>query len=478
MRLYFMGICGTAMGHAALLARELGHDVCGADTGVYPPMSTVLRDAGIKIFEGYDHGRLGSLRPDLVIVGNVTTRGHDEMEWLLDTRALPYVSLPAFLGEIILRWRRNLVITGTHGKTTTATLAAFLLRSIDVQAGWLIGGVPRDLPGGALAGRPETPFVIEGDEYDSAFFDKRSKFIHYCPWLVTINNLEFDHADIFRDLADVQRSFAHLLKIVPRNGFALLNGDDPNVAALPPAPWTNLVRVGVEASCDLRIVDFSEDERGARFDLVWRGQHWHTVKWGLTGLFNARNAAMAALAAGLALDPHHPVRLPLAALESFQGVRRRQEVLRQDEKIMVVEDFGHHPTAIRETLVALRQRHPDRRLLACFEPRSNTARTRVFQAELPAALAPADHILIGPIHRGEKTPAAERLDLDAACSAINSEVAHLPRVMVKARHFDSNPELLAAALEIAREPENQPCLVVFFTNGSFDGIIAEFVAQA
>jgi len=466
------------MGHAALLAREFGHEVGGSDTGVYPPMSEVLQGAGITIFEGYDPARLAGLRPDLVIVGNVTTRGHEEMEWLLDTRAIPYVSLPGFLSDVILRWRRNLVITGTHGKTTTATLAAYLLRAAGVEAGWLIGGVPRDLPGGATAGRPDAPFVIEGDEYDSAFFDKRSKFIHYCPWLVTINNLEFDHADIFRDLEDVQRTFAHLLKIVPRNGFALLNGDDANIAALPPAPWTQVVRVGVGESCDLRIENFSEDDRGARFDLTWLGQPWTTVSWGLTGLFNARNAAMAALAAGLSLDPANPTRLPLAALETFQGVRRRQEILREDARMMVIEDFGHHPTAIRETLAALRQRHPGRRLLACFEPRSNTARTRVFQAELPGALAPADHILIGPIHRGEKTPADQRLDLDAVCAAINAEVAHLPGVVAKARHFEANAEVLAAALEIARDPENQPGLAVFFTNGSFDGIIAEFTQQA
>jgi len=466
------------MGHAALLAREFGHEVCGADVGVYPPMSDVLREAGITIFEGYDPVRLAGLRPELIIVGNVTTRGNEEMEWLLDTRAIPYVSMPAFLRETILRWRRNLVITGTHGKTTTSTLAAFLLRSVGVEAGWLIGGVPRDLPSGATAGRPETPFVIEGDEYDSAFFDKRSKFIHYWPWLVTVNNLEFDHADIFRDLADVQRTFAHLLKIVPRNGFALLNGDDSNVAALPPAPWTTVLRVGVGENCDLRITNFSEDDHGARFDLVWQGDLWSTVSWGLSGLFNARNAAMAALAAGLALDPTNPTRLPLAALASFQGVRRRQEILREDADMMVMEDFGHHPTAILETLQALRQRHPGRRLLVCFEPRSNTARTRAFQAALPGALAPADHVLIGPIYRGEKIPATERLDLGAICAAINAEVAHLPGIVAKARHFDSNQEVLAAALEIARDPENLPGLAVFFTNGSFDGIIAEFARQA
>ncbi len=476
MRLYFIGICGTAMGHAALLAREFGHEVCGADTDIYPPMSEVLRHANVKIFEGYDHGRLMSLRPELVVVGNVVSRGHDEMEWLLDTRAIPFVSLPAFLSEFILRWRRNLVITGTHGKTTTSAMTAHLLRATTAEPGWLIGGVPRDLPTGASLGRPDAPFVIEGDEYDSAFFDKRSKFIHYHPWLVTINNLEFDHADIFRDLADVQRTFSHLLKIVPRSGFVLLNGDDENVAALPSATWTTTVLVGTGEECDLRIENYSEDDRGARFDLVWQGQRWGTINWGLTGLFNARNAAMAALAAGLALDPHHPLRLPLGPLDNFQGVRRRQEILRFDGRVLVVEDFGHHPTAIRETLTALRQRHPGRRLLACFEPRSNTARTRVFQEALPAALAPADQVFLGPVHRAEKTPVAERLDLAAICAEINRDAP--PEAPAKARHFATNAAVLEAALAVARDPINQPVLAVFFTNGSFDGIIAEFVQQA
>jgi UDP-N-acetylmuramate: L-alanyl-gamma-D-glutamyl-meso-diaminopimelate ligase len=477
MRLYFMGICGTAMGHVALLARELGHEVSGADTGIYPPMSDVLRAAGVTMHEGYDAARLEALAPDLVVVGNVTARGQPEMEWLLDTRARPFVSMPALLGELVLRGRRNVVVAGTHGKTTTTMLAAFLLRTAGAEPGWLAGGVPRDLPGGAAAGRAPSaeqsgaPFVIEGDEYDSAFFDKRSKFIHYSPWLVTINNLEFDHADIFRDLADVQRTFGHLLRIVPRSGFALLNGDDANVAALPPAPWTTTLRVGLGAGCDLRVKDFAEDENGARFDLVWKGKKWETVRWGLPGLFNARNAAMAALAAGLAMDPREPAKLSLAALANFKGARRRQEELRKDARVVVIEDFGHHPTAVRETLAALRRRHPGRRLLACLEPRSNTARTRAWQAELPGALAEADGIFIGPIHRGEKSAAADRLDLDAVCAEVN---AGAPR----ARHYASNQAVLAAALAASQALGETPHAVVFFTNGSFDGIIGEFVKGA
>ncbi|MFM1749514.1 MAG: hypothetical protein RLZZ188_3180, partial [Verrucomicrobiota bacterium] len=205
-----MGVCGTAMGNAALLARAAGHEVLGADAGVYPPMSTVLAAAGVALHEGYDAARLAALAPDLVVVGNAMSRGNPEVEWLLDTRGLAFTSLPAFLHDFILRARRNLVICGTHGKTTTTALTAFLLRAAGRDPGFLIGGVPQDPPTGSHLGAAADPFVIEGDEYDSAFFDKRSKFIHYAPHVAVLNNLEFDHADIFRDVADVQRTFIHL----------------------------------------------------------------------------------------------------------------------------------------------------------------------------------------------------------------------------------------------------------------------------
>ena len=233
-----MGIGGTAMGNAALLARAAGHDVFGADTGVYPPMSTVLAEAGIAVHEGYDPVRLARLAPELVVIGNAMTRGNPEVEWLLETRAFAFTSLPALLHDSILKHRRNLVICGTHGKTTTTALTAFLLREAGRDPGFLIGGVPQDPPMGSHLGSLADPFVIEGDEYDSAFFDKRSKFIHYAPFIAVLNNLEFDHADIFRDLADVQRTFTHLTRIVPRNGFVVLNGDDPHLRALGPMAWT------------------------------------------------------------------------------------------------------------------------------------------------------------------------------------------------------------------------------------------------
>ena len=279
MKIYFMGICGTAMGNAALLARAAGHEVGGADSGVYPPMSTVLAKAGIVLHEGYDAARLEKLAPDLVVVGNALSRGNAEVEWLLDTRAIPFTSLPALLAEFVLKRRKNIVVCGTHGKTTTTALTAFLLRAAGRDPGFLIGGVPQDPPVGAHLGAAADPFVIEGDEYDSAFFDKRSKFIHYAPHVAVLNNLEFDHADIFRDLADIQRTFTHLARIVPRNGFVVLNGDDANLAALGAMAWTRTVRVGVGEANDVRIADFSEDAQGARFRLTWRGAPWADVQW-------------------------------------------------------------------------------------------------------------------------------------------------------------------------------------------------------
>ena len=219
------------MGNAALLVREQGHEVCGADTGVYPPMSDVLAEAGIEVFDGYDAERLAALRPDRVVVGNAMSRGNVEVEWLLNQSEVAFISLPQLFHDTVLLGRKPVVITGTHGKTTTSTLAAYLLAASGAKPGWLIGGVPNDLPGGAQLGEGE-PFVIEGDEYDTAFFDKRSKFIHYRPQIAVLNNLEFDHADIFRDLEDVQRTFRHFLRIIPSSGYAIVNGDDVNIAAL------------------------------------------------------------------------------------------------------------------------------------------------------------------------------------------------------------------------------------------------------
>lgn len=472
MKIYFMGICGTAMGNAALLARAAGHEVLGADTGVYPPMSTVLAEAGIALHEGYDPARLEKLAPDLVVIGNAMSRGNPEVEWLLDTRALAFTSLPALLHDTILKTRKNIVVCGTHGKTTTTSLTAFLLRENGRDPGFLIGGVPIDPPTGNHLGAAADPFVIEGDEYDSAFFDKRSKFIHYAPHVAVLNNLEFDHADIFRDLADVQRTFSHLARIVPRNGWVVMNGDDDNLRALGPLPWTRVVRVGMGEANDVRIVDFSEKPAGVSFRLLWKGAEWGAVSWSLPGIYNVRNAAMAATAAALATRPDAPTGLSLAPLARFRGVKRRQEVLVAKPGITVIEDFGHHPTALAETLGSFRNRFPGAVITAVFEPRSNTARTNTLQAGFMAALALADEVFVGAVNRADNLKAGERFDTDAV-------IAHVAAQGRKGASGATNAEVLeklvAATLPTT---EARPRLVVFFSNGSFDGIIAKYAAAA
>ncbi|MEZ5278600.1 MAG: Mur ligase family protein [Opitutaceae bacterium] len=465
MRIYFLGIAGSAMGNAALLMRSLGHEVLGVDTNVYPPMSDVLRSAGIDFREGYDAAALEASGADLVVVGNALSRGNPEIEWLLASRSMAYDSLPAVLRRMALEKRRTIVIAGTHGKTTTTALTAHLLRENGRDPGFLIGGVPRDFPMGNHAGSPADPFVIEGDEYDSAFFDKRSKFIHYAPQIAVLNNLEFDHADIFRDLQDVVRTFSHFVRLVPRDGAILLNGDDPNLVGLLPIPWTRVIRVGEGSSNDLRIEGFSESPEGSRFELVWNGRRWAEVQWSQQGLFNARNAAMACLAAGLAVSPDSPTALRLDGLSRFQGVKRRQEIRGRRGAVILIEDFGHHPTAVGLTLQSLRSRHPGARLVAAFEPRSNTARTRTFQGALVPALSLADRVILAPVDRAERLDPANRLD--------TIELAgHLTETGAAAEACRSYEETWNALSGEVRADPDRPTVVVLFSNGSFGGVIA------
>jgi UDP-N-acetylmuramate: L-alanyl-gamma-D-glutamyl-meso-diaminopimelate ligase len=469
MKLYFMGICGTAMGNAALLARANGHEVLGADTGVYPPMSHVLAEAGVTIHEGYEAERLARLAPDLVVIGNAMTRGNPEVEWVLDSRALAVTSLPALLAEFVLKGRRNIVIAGTHGKTTTTALAAYLLRENGRDPGYLIGGVPQDPPTGSHLGKVADPFVIEGDEYDSAFFDKRSKFIHYAPQIAVMNNLEFDHADIFRDLADVQRAFSHLGRIVPRCGWVIMNGDDDNLRALGGMPWTQVVRVGIGPGNDVRIANFAESPAGAAFQLDWRGVPWAAVQWTQSGIFNARNAAMAAVAAALSVMPETPTKFKLDSLGRFRGVKRRQELLMNMPMLKVMEDFGHHPTALAQTLEALRARYPGHQIHAVFEPRSNTSRTKVMQAGFMRALALADEVYLGTVAQTDKLAEAERFDSESVAQQLET-------AGVAAHAAPDHAALLAKLVAHTGGASEVPRLVVFFTNGSLGGIIPRFVA--
>ncbi len=466
MRIYFMGVCGTAMGNAALLMRALGHEVTGSDVGAYPPMSDHLRSAGVEILEGWDAARLERLAPDLVVVGNVASRGHPEVEWLLEKRTQAYVSLPELLRTRLLKDRRNLVVAGTHGKTTTTCMAAVLLRAAGAEPGWLVGGVPRDLPDSSHPGRSGGPFVIEGDEYDTAFFDKRSKFIQYLPRVLAVNNCEFDHADIFRDLDDVLRTFSHVIRIVPRDGAIVANGDDANVLGLVKnVAWAPVIRVGTGSANDAVIRDFEETPAGSSFSLFWKGREWGRVKWSLPGLFNARNAAMAAVSAGLLLDAKDPTKLKLDALNSFQGVQRRQQVLVDRPGLTVIEDFGHHPTALDVTLESLRARYPRHRLVACFEPRSNTAARKVMQDAFREALKKADEVFLAPPHRADKL-GEERFDSAGVAAALTAAG--------KQGFAPASNDALLAELTALVKADRSPRCVVFFSNGAFGGIIRKF----
>lgn len=463
MRVYFLGICGTAMGHAALLMRDLGHTVAGSDQGIYPPMSTVLREAAIELLEGFDALRMCAWKPDLVVVGNAVSRGNPEVEWLLEHREIALTSLPALLHDHLLRFRHNIVVTGTHGKTTTATMTAHLLRAKGANPGWFIGGVPRDLPGGANTGRAGGAFVIEGDEYDSAFFDKRSKFLHYAPNILILNNLEFDHADIFRDLADIQRSFRHLLRIMPGSGLVLANGDDPAIAELLPAPWTQIETVGLGEHCTHRLVNLEETSTGIRAGLM-SPEGDIELRLPLSGSFNLRNAAMAYLAARHASPAKVRDALPLAC---FQGVRRRQDILAEHPQLILMEDFAHHPTAVRETLQALRQRYPLHQLWTVFEPRSNTSCRALFQREFTAAFHTAHEVWLAPIHRPERY--AQSGILDTAKMAADLQTRGIP-----AQASDTLPALeanLTQRLQAQLPPSNSPVLLLCLTNGSLGGML-------
>lgn len=449
--LHFIGICGTAMGSTAVAMRQLGYTVSGSDEKVYPPMSDVLRDAGITVTEGYKAANLPE-KADLFVVGNAISRGNEELEAMLERR-LPYTSMAEMLRREVIQGKRSFVVSGTHGKTTTTTMLAWIFEHAGRNPGYMIGGVPENLPSGARFNHSEL-FVIEGDEYDTAYFDKRSKFLHYLPECAIVNNMEFDHADIFRDLDDIKLTFQRLLNSVPRNGLVLLNGDDPNCLSLK--SYAPVKTVGLGEGCSERIVITSADPESTTFTL--NGAVF-TVP--MIGEFNARNAAMCVCAARHAGLTDDEIR---AGLESFRGVRRRQTVRGEVNGITIIDDFGHHPTAIRETLRGFRQRYPGRRLWAVFEPRSNTSRRNVLQKELIEALKEADGSVVAAVANPEKVAADQRLDVEAVAKAVAA--AGSPCF-----HEADTEAILTRLKAEARSGD----VIIIFSNGGFDGIHGKLV---
>ncbi|MDJ0805363.1 MAG: UDP-N-acetylmuramate:L-alanyl-gamma-D-glutamyl-meso-diaminopimelate ligase [Gammaproteobacteria bacterium] len=387
MHLHILGICGTFMGGIALLARAMGHQVSGSDANVYPPMSTQLTAAGIELMEGYLPEHLQPA-PDVVVVGNAMSRGNPVVEYMLD-RGLPYTSGPQWLAEHILQGRWVLAVAGTHGKTSTASLLAWILEDAGLNPGFLIGGVPENF--GVSARLGEVPFfVVEADEYDTAFFDKRSKFVHYRPQTLVLNNLEFDHADIFDDLEMIQRQFHHLIRTVPSTGLIISPLEDGHLLdVLEMGCWTPVEYFAPHIEAGWHVVNASAD--GAVFDLVCDGEIVGRVEWDLIGWHNLSNA-LAALAA--ARHAGVPPGLAIHALKRFKNVKRRMELRGEVGGVRVYDDFAHHPTAIRMTLEGLRRWVGDVPIIAVLEPRSNTMKRGIHAHELADALMLADQVIL------------------------------------------------------------------------------------
>ena len=431
---HFVGICGAAMANVAVMCRDLGLRVSGSDENPYPPMSTFLETHGIHVQASYRSGNLDH-RPELVVVGNAMKRGNPEVERLLDER-WNFCSLPELVREFFLRGKHSIVVAGTHGKTTTASLLAWVLDSAGLAPGFLIGGIPNNFGAGARVGTGPH-FVVEGDEYDTAFFDKRSKFVHYLPDTVILNNIEFDHADIFPDLGAVKRAFRQLVAVVPRRGLIIANGEDGHVRE-------------VVAGCQSRVRYFTHDDF-AGYPIALAGRH------------NEMNAAgVATCCAELGLSREQIQR----GFDGFTGVKRRMEVRGEVAGVTVLDDFAHHPTALAETIRAIRQKYPGRRLWAVFEPRSNTTRRNVFQTELADALAGADGVFVSRVDRLNELPETERLDP-------NRLVAELGARGRPARYAAGADEIVA---------ELTPCLrsgdvVAVFSNGGFGGIHDKLLAS-
>ncbi|WP_417659770.1 UDP-N-acetylmuramate:L-alanyl-gamma-D-glutamyl-meso-diaminopimelate ligase [Pseudidiomarina sp.] len=385
MHIHILGICGTFMGGIAALAKELGHHVTGSDAQVYPPMSDQLRQLGIELVEGYQPEQL-SPRPDLVIIGNALSRGNPAVEAVLNQR-IPYISGPQWLHDALLQHKWVLAVAGTHGKTTTSSMLAWLLEFAGLKPGFLVGGVLANFQQSARLGESDF-FVIEADEYDTAFFDKRSKFVHYCPSTLVLNNLEFDHADIFTDLAAIQRQFHHLVRVVPSYGRIFYPSHEHNLAqVLEQGCWSEQIQVGEgqEWFAKLQRAD------GSVFDVYHHSELAGTVEWSLIGNHNVYNALMAIAAA------HHvgvPVNVSCEAFTHYQNTKRRLELLGHVAGISVYDDFAHHPTAIATTLQGIRAKVGNARIIAVLEPRSNTMKLGTMADALADALSAADEIFM------------------------------------------------------------------------------------
>ncbi len=446
--IHILGICGTFMGSLAQLAVAKGYRVTGCDANVYPPMSTQLESAGIELIEGYDISQLES-NPDLIVIGNAMSRGNPLVEAVLD-RGLAYTSGPQWLRDNVLQGKWVLAVSGTHGKTTTSSMLAWILEYADMAPGYLIGGVPTNFSVSARLGK--TPFfVIEADEYDSAFFDKRSKFVHYCPRTLIVNNLEFDHADIFDDLGDIQKQFHHVIRTVPNNGLIVKPNDSEAIdEVIAQGCWTPVENFAASPTATKGWSAELVKDDGSEFTILLDGEHQADIRWSQLGQHNVANAIAAMAAARhVGVTPE----ISAAALGKFEGVKRRMECLYDVDGLRIYDDFAHHPTAIATTLEGLRAKVGSENIVALIEPRSNTMRMGIHQSTLAAACTAANQVLWF-------SPKNLQWDIDAVINQTTIPTAVCASI----------DEIIESTCELIADAKDMPTHIVIMSNGGFGGV--------
>lgn len=461
--IYFLGIGGTAMASVAVALSHAGHAITGSDTQLYPPMSCYLEEHNIRYFSGFSENNLLHAWPDLVVVGNAISRGNPELEYALEKR-IELVSMSDLVRTHLIGKNTSVVVTGTHGKTTTTSLVAWLLEHGGLKPGFLVGGIPENFSVGCRpSGRTEDGiFVSEGDEYDTAFFDKRSKFLLYRPDIAIINNIEFDHADIFSSLEEIKRSFRLFVNLLPRNGALIVNGDDPVALEVASKAFCTVERFGLNGEAEWLARNISIVNEASSFEVIYKGSPLGKLTVPLFGNYNIMNALAATAAATHAGLPFEAI---ARAMPLFLRPKRRMEIIGTfPGNITLIEDFAHHPTAIRVTLEALAERYPERRVVACFEPRSNTTTRNIFQKELSECFGPAAIVVMGKVHRPERYGPEKALDIQQ----LRKELEQKGKILFLAGENPENyPDDIVTFLESQLIPGD---IVAMLSNGNFGNL--------
>ncbi len=464
-----MGICGTAMASLAGILKNMGHHITGSDQNVYPPMSTQLEKMGIKIMEGYKAANLNP-RPDYVIVGNVITKKHEEAQALLSIE-VPYTSLPMALGAFVIEDRHSIVVAGTHGKTTTTSMMSWVAQQCGLDPGFLIGGIPNNFSSSFQVPKQQSQFfVIEGDEYDSAFFDKVPKFVHYKPKSVILTSIEFDHADIYKDLDAVKDAFSKLMHLVPEDGNLVYCSDEPNVVeAVQASKCKNKVSYGLAGSskkADYEATQITFNENFCEFDVLHKGVKECHIKLKVFGRHNIANAlACYALAKQLKIEqPKFDEMSVIKALESFSGVKRRQEIIGTPNNITIIEDFAHHPTAVEVTLDAVKERYKKSKVIALFEPRSATSRRNYFQKDYVKAFRKADVVILPEIYNSSGLENTEQLSPQKIIEDLNK--------LKREAYFIPKIDEIVSFLKGYSKPSD---VILIMSNGAFGGIYSKLI---